>query len=233
MHPTGAYTGGDEQDLQRDLRLRNRLHRQLLHPDHAVTPVVIDNIPVGRTCTVTETPPTGGLLNASYAWGPATFDGQPATITNGGTATVTITNPVVQKFGTFALTKTVHGPGGYTGGTGRVFPVAYTCTLTNGPTTAGHAGPHHRAGGVTEHADPDRLGVHLHRDAHRAGRRLQRSELRLGAAGNGHADQRDHRRRLDRHGDDHQHLHPAVRRAADRQGRRCAATARSWAATSP
>ena len=31
----------------------------------------------------------------------------------------------------------VSGPGGYTGGTARVFPVNYTCTLTGGPTTTG------------------------------------------------------------------------------------------------
>jgi uncharacterized repeat protein (TIGR01451 family) len=101
------------------------------------TPVTISNIPAGRSCTVTENPPTGGLLNASFAWGTPSYSAQPVTITDQGTAVVTITNPVVQRFGTFALTKVVSGPGGYTGGTGRVFPVAYTCTLTNGPTSSG------------------------------------------------------------------------------------------------
>jgi uncharacterized repeat protein (TIGR01451 family) len=102
-----------------------------------VTPVTITDIPAGRTCSVTETPPTGGLLNASYAWGPATTSAQPVTITDQGTAAVTITNHVIQRFGTFAVTKVVDGPGGYTGGTSRVFPVGYTCTLTGGPTTSG------------------------------------------------------------------------------------------------
>ena len=101
------------------------------------TPVTISNIPANRTCTVTETPPTGGLLNASYAWGTPTFSPQPVTIADQATAVVTITNPVVQRFGTFSLTKVVSGPGGFTGGPARVFPVNYSCTLTNGPTTAG------------------------------------------------------------------------------------------------
>lgn len=101
------------------------------------TPVTITNIPAGRQCTVTENPPAGGLANASYAWGTRSFTTQPVTITDGGTATVTITNPVVQNFGSFALTKTISGPGGYTGGTNRVFPVTYICTLSGGPTTAG------------------------------------------------------------------------------------------------
>ena len=62
------------------------------------------------------------------------------TITDQGTAQVTITNRVEQSFGTFALTKAIVGPNdtvGYTGGTTRVFPVAYSCTLTGGPTTSG------------------------------------------------------------------------------------------------
>lgn len=100
-------------------------------------PVLITGIPAGRSCTVSENAPTGGLLNASYAWGTPTFTSQPVTITDQGTATVTITNPVVQKFGTFAVTKTVSGPGGYTGGVNRVFPVAYSCALPNGPTSSG------------------------------------------------------------------------------------------------
>ena len=69
------------------------------------------------------------------------------TITDQATAQVTITNHVIQQFGTFAVTKVVEGAGGYTGGTDRVFPVDYTCTLTGGPTTLGNA---------RRHARPDR-----------------------------------------------------------------------------
>ena len=98
------------------------------------------NVPAGRTCTVTENAPSGGLANASYAWIAPTFSEQPVTISDQGTAQVTITNRVEQGFGSFALTKAIVGPNdtvGYTGGTTRVFPVAYTCTLTGGPTTSG------------------------------------------------------------------------------------------------
>ena len=103
--------------------------------------MTIAGIPAGRTCLVTETPPTGGLANASFAWGTPTYSTQPVTITDQGTATVTITNTVVQNFGTFSVTKTVQNAvpdgGGYVGGTTRVFPLAYSCTLTGGPTTTG------------------------------------------------------------------------------------------------
>ena len=134
--PDGAYTGGAGKTFSGSYDCGAGFTGTFSTLTTAA-PVVINNIPVGRTCTVTETTPAGGLANASYAWGPASFSGQPATITQNGTASVTITNPVVQQFGTFAVTKTIDGPGGYAGGTGRVFPVAYTCTLTNGPTTAG------------------------------------------------------------------------------------------------
>ncbi|MEU1970280.1 DUF5979 domain-containing protein [Microbacterium sp. NPDC019599] len=100
-------------------------------------PVTIAGIPAGRSCTVGENPPTGGLLNASFGWGAPEYSTQPVTISDQQTSTVTITNHVEQRFGTFTLTKAVEGPGGYVGGSERAFPVAYTCALTNGPTTSG------------------------------------------------------------------------------------------------
>lgn len=101
------------------------------------SPYTVGSIPAGRSCTVTETAPTGGLLNASFAWGAPTYSTQPVIIADQAAASVTITNHVVQRFGTFAVTKVISGPGGYTGGTTRVFPVTYNCLLTNGPTTSG------------------------------------------------------------------------------------------------
>jgi len=115
--PDGAYTGGTTKVFSGSYDCGAGFTGTFSTLTTAA-PVVINNIPVGRTCTVTETPPVGGLANASYAWGPAAFSGQPATITQNGTASITITNPVVQRFGTFAVTKTVDGPGGYAGGTG-------------------------------------------------------------------------------------------------------------------
>ncbi|MDN5768466.1 MAG: DUF11 domain-containing protein, partial [Humibacillus sp.] len=134
--PAGAYTGGASKTFSGAYDCGGGLTGTFSTLTTS-TPVTVANLPAGRSCTVTENTPTGGLLNASYGWGPATFSTQPVTITDGGTAAVTITNPVVQRFGTFAVTKTVSGPGGFVGGTDRVFPIGYTCTLTNGPTTSG------------------------------------------------------------------------------------------------
>jgi hypothetical protein len=51
-------------------------------------PVTIPNIPVGRSCTVTETTPTGGLVDSSYAWDvTGTVNPAAVTIANGQTAT--------------------------------------------------------------------------------------------------------------------------------------------------
>ncbi|OFE16549.1 hypothetical protein BA895_02850 [Humibacillus sp. DSM 29435] len=134
--PTGAYTGGASKTFSGAYDCGSGLTGTFSTLTTG-TPVTIADLPAGRSCTVTENTPIGGLLNASYGWGPATFSTQPVTITDGGTASVTITNPVVQRFGTFSVTKTVTGPGGFVGGTDRVFPVGYTCTLTDGPTTSG------------------------------------------------------------------------------------------------
>ena len=142
--------------------------------------MVIAGIPANRTCTVTENAPSGGLANASYAWGTPTYSAQPVTIVDQAIADVTITNPVVQRFGTFSLTKEIDGPGGYTGGTDRVFPVSYSCTLTNGPTTTGTLNVTVSPGRLAGDADPGRLGVLVVGDAHERGRRFQRPELRVG-----------------------------------------------------
>ena len=54
------------------------------------------NIPVGTTCTITEDPPVGGLIDGSFAWG-ATPGVQPVTITaSGQVVAVTLTNDVVR-----------------------------------------------------------------------------------------------------------------------------------------
>ena len=137
--PAGAYTGGTTKTFSGTYSCGTGFTGPFTTLTTG-TPVVVANVPAGRTCTVTENAPTGGLANASYAWIAPTFSEQPVTISDQGTAQVTITNRVEQSFGTFALTKAIVGPSdtvGYTGGTTRVFPVAYTCTLTGGPTTSG------------------------------------------------------------------------------------------------
>ncbi|MDN6429441.1 MAG: VWA domain-containing protein, partial [Propionibacterium sp.] len=65
-----------------------------------------DAIPVGATCSATETPPPGstGLPDQSWEWGSATT-GAPVTIENAVTRTITVTNRAERVAGTFDLTK--------------------------------------------------------------------------------------------------------------------------------
>ncbi len=133
--PSGAFTGGSGKSFTGTYSCGTGFTGSF--SVSIGTPFQATGIPAGRSCTVTEDPPTGGLANASYAWAPATYSTQPVTITADTTARVTISNQVIQRTGTFAISKTITGPGGYVGGPGRVFPVAYRCTLTGGPTTSG------------------------------------------------------------------------------------------------
>ncbi|MDQ6527262.1 DUF5979 domain-containing protein [Nocardioides sp. LHD-245] len=91
-------------------------------------------IPVGRTCTVTETQPTGNLKNASYSWSAPSYADNGVTIADGTSPTVTITNTITQATGSIRVTKIVAPragtpAGGYTGGDARAFPVTYSCSL--------------------------------------------------------------------------------------------------------
>ena len=104
---------------------------------HTNAPVIISGIPEASSCTVTAATPTGGLLNASFVWVGPTYSLQPVTIGDATTEVLTITQQTAQVFGNVSITPTVSGPGWYIGGTGRVFSVNYTCTLTNGPTISG------------------------------------------------------------------------------------------------
>ncbi|MFC6354745.1 DUF5979 domain-containing protein [Luethyella okanaganae] len=96
------------------------------------TPLVVTGIPTGRSCTVGETAPSGGLVNGSFAWETPTVTG-PVTIADGQTATITVTNTVRQDTGGFTVSKAVKGPdgtaAGYTGGPSRPFTVNYVCTI--------------------------------------------------------------------------------------------------------
>lgn len=73
-------------------------------------PVTIPNIPVGRSCTVTETTPTGGLVDSSYAWDvTGTVNPAAVTIANGQTATLNITNKTKRVYGALTVTKQLAG----------------------------------------------------------------------------------------------------------------------------
>ncbi|MBN9177720.1 MAG: DUF11 domain-containing protein [Microbacterium sp.] len=74
------------------------------------TPVTIPNIPVGRSCTVTETTPTGGLVDTSYAWDvTGTVNPTSVTIANGQTAILNITNKTKRVYGSLTVTKQLAG----------------------------------------------------------------------------------------------------------------------------
>ena len=134
--PNGGYTGGTTKTFSGTYDCGTGFTGGFSTLTTTV-PVAISNIPAGRQCTVTETPPTGGLANASFTWGTPDSSAQPVVIPDQGNAQVTITNHVVQGFGSLTVSKVIDGPGGYTGGNARPFPGTYRCTLTGGPTTSG------------------------------------------------------------------------------------------------
>jgi len=68
-------------------------------------------IPIGVTCTVSESAPTGGLVDDSYAWGATTIT--PASVTVGGPdVPVTVSNDIVRVLAPVGLLKTLTGPQG-------------------------------------------------------------------------------------------------------------------------
>ena len=140
--PNGGYTGGTSKTFTGTYSCANGASGTFSVT--IATTWTSGQLPAGVTCTVTETAPTGGLLNASFVWGPAGYSpaGGQVTIADNATQAVVITNPVVQQFGRVSVSKVVTPrsgtpAAGYTGGTARTFPVAYSCVLTNGPTLTG------------------------------------------------------------------------------------------------
>ncbi len=96
----------------------------------SAAPVTITGIPVGRSCSVTELQPTGNLRDGSYFWAAPTYSTLPVVIADGGTAAVTVTNSIGRNTGNLSISKVVPtGPGGYTGGPAREFPVQVVCTI--------------------------------------------------------------------------------------------------------
>ena len=92
--------------------------------------------PVGTSCVITETQPSGNLKDTSFIWNGPTYSPGNATVTivDNTTVPLTITNSISRQLGTLTLTKVVTprdaaSAGGYTGGTTRVFPIAYECKI--------------------------------------------------------------------------------------------------------
>jgi uncharacterized repeat protein (TIGR01451 family)/fimbrial isopeptide formation D2 family protein/LPXTG-motif cell wall-anchored protein len=85
-------------------------------------------LPAGTQCTITETPPTGGLVDGSYAWGPTPAP-QSVVVVDGQTIAVTVTNPIVRVTGALSITKVVTGNTAGAGIDAATYPIGYSCTL--------------------------------------------------------------------------------------------------------
>ncbi len=134
---------------------------------------------------------------------------------------MTITNHVVQQFGTFSVTKVVpvrrdHGRVHRRHDAG--LPGGLLVHADERPDHVGHAQPHPGAGRVAGRADPGRLGVHVDRDAHRRSPATSPIRATCGARPTITPTTCHHRRRHHRDGHRHQQLRPPVRLADDRQG---------------
>ena len=112
-------------------------------------------------------PADRGLANASYAWGAPTYSTQPVTIADQATARSPSPTPS-STLRDFSVSKVDLRSGRLHRGYGSGVPCRYSCTLTDGPTTTGTLDVTVRASGLAGDADPGRIGLHVHRDAHDA-----------------------------------------------------------------
>lgn len=90
--------------------------------------VTVADLPLGVTCTISETPPAGSAgLDPQYAWGSPTFtpsNGQ--AVVASPAETVTVTNPTVQLYGYITINKQLTGDvSGLKAG--ESFPMNITC----------------------------------------------------------------------------------------------------------
>ncbi|AYF99218.1 DUF5979 domain-containing protein [Protaetiibacter intestinalis] len=102
-------------------------------------PVTVTGIASGRTCAVVANRPSGSLLTTlgDVEWGDPVVP-IPVVVTDQGTSAL----PIVYRplaVDTVEVSGVVDGPGGYTGGTGRAFPIAFTCADVSGTTMSGTA----------------------------------------------------------------------------------------------
>jgi LPXTG-motif cell wall-anchored protein len=93
------------------------------------SPFVAATIPMGTSCSVIASQPTGDLTNASFAWSTPTYSTQPVVIGDETESVITVTYPVIQRFGSFSVTKSISDQSGYTGAAGRIFPITYSCRI--------------------------------------------------------------------------------------------------------
>ena len=95
------------------------------------------DIPVGSTCTITEDPPSGGLVDASFAWGPTPPPQTVSVTASGQVVPVTVTNTVVRVSGSLTITKAPISGGDDIVDPARTFAIDYTCTYGNDAPVAG------------------------------------------------------------------------------------------------
>ncbi|MEQ6899336.1 DUF5979 domain-containing protein [Microbacterium sp. KR10-403] len=121
-----ACTRGDDQRLEREVKVQ---------PGGAAV-TLIDNVPAGWSCTVTElSPPSSLLLDTSYAWGGIQYEingtaGDTATIVADETAHAVVTNTISRVTGTVQITKQITTPAAVADGA--AFTGGYECVYRDG-----------------------------------------------------------------------------------------------------
>jgi large repetitive protein len=101
------------------------------------SPFVAATIPMGASCSVIASQPTGDLANSSFEWSTPTYSAQPVIIGDETESIITVTHHVIQRFGTFSVTKSITDQVGYTGTPGRIFPVTYSCSIGDAVVASG------------------------------------------------------------------------------------------------
>lgn len=93
---------------------------------------LLDNVPFGWSCAITETAPTAGQLkDASYSWGAATVTPETVVLAQGNNpAKVTITNDILRNVGSVKLAKVFTGPTGIVD-INKAYSGSFTCTYDN------------------------------------------------------------------------------------------------------
>ena len=95
------------------------------------------DLPVGTSCTVTETAPAGGLVDSSYAWGAVTIPDQPVQIVSSGQVIpVTVTNDVIRVRGSLTISKAPIA-GGTVVDPARSYAIEYRCVYAADPAVEG------------------------------------------------------------------------------------------------
>lgn len=96
------------------------------------------NLPVGTSCTVSETAPTGsdGLIDPSYVWGAGPKDQKVTVGQKDTTVTATVTNVIQRAYGSLAITKAVTASGAVDGA-GTTFSGTFSCQYGNDKPVSG------------------------------------------------------------------------------------------------